>query len=76
VDHVARVVEGRDVYRILVGRPECKRPLGRPRIRWENIIIKINRRKIAIDGAIWIRLTQDRVQCGAFLKAVMKLDIP
>jgi hypothetical protein len=47
--HVARMVEGRDVYRILVGRSEGKRPLGRPRHRWEDNI-KMGLRKICIGG--------------------------
>jgi hypothetical protein len=54
-------VRGRGVYRILVGRPEGKRPLGRPRRRWEDNI-KLNLREIGIDGANWIRLVQGRVQ--------------
>jgi hypothetical protein len=52
--------EGRGVYRVLVGRAEGKRPLGRPRHRWEDNI-KMNFREIRIDGANWIRLAQDRV---------------
>jgi hypothetical protein len=52
---VARMVEGRGVYRVLVGRPEGKRPLGRPRRRWEDNI-KMDIREMGIDGANWIRL--------------------
>jgi hypothetical protein len=59
--HVARVGEGRGVYRVLVGRPERKRPLGRPRRRWEDNI-KMDLRGIGIDGANWIQLAQDKVQ--------------
>jgi hypothetical protein len=59
--HVARTGEGRGFYRVLVGRPEGKRPLGRPRRRWEDNI-KMDRREIGIDGANWIQLAQDRVQ--------------
>jgi hypothetical protein len=59
--HVARIGEGRGVYKVLVGRPESKRPLGRPRRRWEDNI-NMYLREIGIDGANWIRLTQDRVQ--------------
>jgi transcription termination factor 2 len=59
--HVARMGEGRGVYRVLVGSPEEKRPLGRPRRRWKDNI-KMERREIGIDGANWIRLAQDRVQ--------------
>jgi hypothetical protein len=50
VGHVARMGEGRGVYRVLVGRPEGKRPLGRPRLRWEDNI-KMDLREIVIDGA-------------------------
>jgi hypothetical protein len=56
--HVARMREGRGVYRVLVGRPEGKRPLGRPRRRWEDNI-KMNLREIGIDGRTgfsWIRI--------------------
>jgi hypothetical protein len=62
--HVARMGEGRGVYRILVGRTEGKRPLGRPRRKWEDNI-KMNLREIGIDGANWIQLAQDRVQWRA-----------
>jgi hypothetical protein len=51
---------GRGVYRGLVGKSECKRPLGRPRRRWEDNI-KLDFRDIGIDGVNWIRLAQDRV---------------
>jgi hypothetical protein len=59
--HVARMEEGSGVYRVLVGRPEGKRPLGRPKRRWQDNI-KMDLREIGIDGANWIRLAQDRVQ--------------
>jgi hypothetical protein len=75
VGHVARKGEGRDVYRVLVGRPEGKRPLGRPRRRWEDII-KMNLREIGIDGVNWIRLAQDRVQWRACVNTVMNLRVP
>jgi hypothetical protein len=58
--HVARVEEGTSVYKVLVGRPEWKSPLGRPRRRWEDSI-KMDLREIRIDGANWIRLIQGRV---------------
>jgi hypothetical protein len=73
--HVARMDEGRGVYRVLVGRSEGKRPLGRPRLRWEDNI-KIDLTEIGIDGANWIRLAQDRVQWRAFVKTVMNLRVP
>jgi hypothetical protein len=55
------MVEGRGVYRVSIGRPGGKRPLGRPRRRWEDNI-KMDLREIGIDGANWIQLAQDRVQ--------------
>jgi hypothetical protein len=73
--HVARMGEGRGVYRVLVGRPEGKRPLGRPRRRWEDNI-KMDLREIGIDGANWIQLTQDRFQWRAFVNSVMSLRVP
>jgi transposase len=63
--------EGRGVYGVLVGRPEGKRPLGRPRCRWED-----NIREIGIDGANWIQLAQDRVQWWACVNMIMNLWVP
>jgi hypothetical protein len=73
--HVACMGEDRGVYRILVGRPEGKRPLGRPRRRWEDNI-KMDLREIWIDGASWIQLAQDRVEWRAFVNTVMNLRVP
>jgi hypothetical protein len=73
--HVARMGEGRGVYRFLVGRPEGKRPLGRPRRRWDNNI-KLDLREIGIDGANWIQLAQYRVQWRARVNTVMNLRVP
>jgi hypothetical protein len=81
--HVAHVGEGRGVCRDLVGRPTGKRPLGRPRHRWEDNI-KMDLREIGINGVNWILLAQDRVlwSCGpvvlwwAFVNMVMNLRIP
>jgi transcription termination factor 2 len=74
--HVARVGEGKGVYRVLIGRPEGKKPLGRrPRRRWEDNI-KVDLREIGIDGANWIRLAQDRVQWRSFVSTVMNLRVP
>jgi hypothetical protein len=67
--------DGRGVYGVLVGRPGGKRPLGRPRCRWEDNI-KINLREIEIDGANWIPLAQDRVQWRASMNTVMNLRVP
>jgi hypothetical protein len=66
--------EGRGAYRVLVGRLEGKRPLGRPRRMWEDNI-KLDLREIGIDGANWIQLAQDRVQRRAFVNTVMKLQV-
>jgi hypothetical protein len=67
--------EGRGVYRVLVGRPERKRPLGRPRRRWEDNI-KMDLMEIRIDETNWIRLAQDRVQWRAFVNTVMNFRVP
>jgi hypothetical protein len=71
---VARMGEGRGLYRILVGRTEGKRPLGRPRRRWEDNI-KMDLTEMGIDGANCIWLAQDRVQWRTFLNTVMNLRI-
>jgi hypothetical protein len=66
--------EGRGVYRVLVGRPERKRPLGRPRRRWEDNI-ELDLREMGIGGANWFQLAQDRVQWRAFVDTVMNLRV-
>jgi hypothetical protein len=73
--HVARMGEGRGVYRVLVGRAGGKRPLGRPRSRWEDNI-KLDLREIGIDEANWIRLAQNGVQWRAFVNTVMNFRVP
>jgi hypothetical protein len=72
--HVTRMGKGRGVYRVLVGRPEGKRPLGRPRRRWEDNI-KLDVREIGIDGSNWIRVVQNRVHWRAFVNMVMNLRV-
>jgi hypothetical protein len=67
--------EERCVYRVVVGRPEGKRPLGRPRRRWEDNV-KIDLREMGIDGTNWIWLAQDRVQWRAFVSTVISLRVP
>jgi hypothetical protein len=64
--------EGRGVYRVLVRRPEGKRPLGRPTHRWEDNI-KMDLREIGIDGANWIWLAQDWGWWQAFVSKIMNL---
>jgi hypothetical protein len=73
--HVARMGEKRNAYRILVGKPGGKRPLGRPRRRWVDNI-KMDLREIRWDGVNWIDVAQDRDQWRALVNTVMNLGIP
>jgi hypothetical protein len=70
--NVARMREGKSVYGVLIGRPKGKRPLGRPRRKWEDNN-NMDLRETGIDGANWIRLAQVRVQWRAFVSTVMTL---
>jgi hypothetical protein len=72
--HVARMGEERKVYKVLVGKPERKRPLGRPRRRWEDAI-RMDLREIGLGGVDWIRLSQDRDRWRAVVSAVMDLRV-
>jgi hypothetical protein len=72
--HVARMGEGRNVYRVLVGKPEGKRPLERPSRRWENGI-KMDLGEIGSGGVEWIHLAQDRDRWRAVVNAVMNLQV-
>jgi len=67
--------ERRGVYRVLVRKPEEKRPLGRPRCRWEDII-KMDLQEIWCGGMDWIELAQDRDRWRALVNAVMNLHVP
>jgi len=73
--HVARVGERRGVYRVLAGKPLGKRPLGRPRRRWEDNI-KMDLQEVGCGGVDWIELAQDRDKCRALVNAVMNLRVP
>jgi hypothetical protein len=64
----------RKVYKVLVGKHEGKRPLGRPRRRWEDGI-RMDVREIGLGGVDWIRLTQDRDRWRAVVSAVMNLRV-
>jgi hypothetical protein len=73
--HVAQLGEGRGVYRVLVGKPERKRPLGRPRHRW-GIILRWVFRKWDFVNMDWIGLAEDRDRWQALVNAVMNLQVP
>jgi hypothetical protein len=73
--HVARLGEGRGVYRDLVGQPEGKRLLGRPRLRWENNI-KMDLQELECGDMDWIELAQVRDRWRALATEVMNLRVP
>jgi len=75
VGHFALVGEKTGVYRGLVGKPERKRPLGRPRHRWEDNI-KTDLQEVGIGSMDWIELAQDRDRWWAVVNAVMNLRVP
>jgi hypothetical protein len=66
--------EERKVYKVLVGNPEGKRPLGRPRRRWEDGM-RMDLREIGFGGVDWIRLSQDRDRWRAVVSAVMNFRV-
>jgi hypothetical protein len=73
--HVARRGEKKTAYRLLVGKPEGKRPLGRPRRRWvDNISIDLG--EMGWVGVVWIGLAQDRNRWRALVNSVLNLRVP
>jgi len=73
--HVAPMGEKRGVYRVLMGKSEGKRPLGRPKPRWEDNI-KIDLQEVGCGSMDWIELAQDRGRWRALVNAVINLRIP
>jgi hypothetical protein len=73
--YVARMREKRNVYRLLVGKPEGKRPLGRPRRRWIDNI-KMDLLEIRVSVVDWIGLAQDRYRWRVLVNSVMNLRVP
>ena len=73
--HVARMGERRGVYRVSMGKPEGKRPLGRPMRRWEGKI-KMDLQEVGCGSMDWIELAHDRERWRDFLNAVMNLRFP
>ena len=73
--HVARMGEERGAYRVLVGKPEGKRPLGRPRRRWVDII-RVELQEAGYGYMDWIGLAQDRDRWRTLVSAVMNLRVP
>jgi len=73
--HVACMGERIGIYRVLVGKPEGNRPLGRPRHRWEDNI-KMGLQEVGCGGMDWIGLAQDRYRWRALMNAVLNLQVP
>jgi hypothetical protein len=73
--HVARMGEMRNAYRLLVGKPEGKRPLGRPRRKWMDNI-KMDLGQVGCGDVDWIGLAQDRNRRRALVNSVMNLWVP
>ena len=73
--HTARMEQSRNAYRVLVGKPERKRPLRRPRCRWKNNI-KMDLREVGCDYGEKTDLAEDKDQWRAYVRAVMDLWVP
>jgi hypothetical protein len=72
--HVARMGEERKAYKVLVRKPEGKRPLGRPRRRWDDMI-RVVLREIGLGSVEWIQLAQDRDRWRDLVNTVMNLRV-
>ena len=72
---MARMEKGRGIHKVLVGKPEGKRPLGRPRRRWEDNI-KLDLQEVGRAGGDWMELAQDKERCRALVSTVMNCGVP
>ena len=72
---MARMEEGTDVHKVLVGKPEGKRPLGRPRCRWEDNI-RMDLQEVGRGWGDWMQFAQDRDRWRALVSTVMNLRVP
>jgi hypothetical protein len=73
--HVARIGQRRGVYRVLVGKPEGKSPLGRPRDRWEDNI-RMGLQEVGCENTDWIDLARESDRWRALVNAVINLQVP
>ena len=72
---VARMDQSRNAHRVFMGKPKGKRPLGRPRRRWEDNI-KMDLREMVCDPGDWIDIAEDRDQWRAYVRAIMNFQVP
>jgi len=76
VGHVALVGDRRSIYRVLVGKPERKKPLKRPKLRWEDNNIKMDLHEVGCGCMDWIKLARDRDRWQALVNMVMNIWVP
>jgi len=74
--HLVRMGEERGVYRVLLGKPEGRRPIGRPRRRWVDDNIRMDLQEVGCGYMDWIGLAQDRDRWRMLVSAVMNLRVP
>jgi hypothetical protein len=75
VGHVERMVERRGLYRVLVQKPEGKRPFGKPGRGWEDNI-KMDHQEVGCEDMDWVELVKDRNRCQTVVNAIMNLLVP